>query len=296
MRYNLDSTTLFIRGSFRAASTGLNGGIRTVSTLISHSVPEGRTHRDPGKELRLVAACAGIDNDFFGILTSVPATGLCVLQYDFITVFITADVQKGLKSGTGQVTIIVTSAEGLVDSALLETILVATEAKTEAMLAAGAGVTGTPDDVVIAACEGENRHGSAGRSTGAGRRVREAVLYGIPEALRRSGSSPQDRPAFFIYSRFKGEHWVEWTPENCPYYPCHFPGQRCDFCYCPFYPCRDETLGQWVESSGGGKVWNCARCTLLHEPAVAEYAKKYPGVSLRELKRMRESLPAKKGI
>ena len=24
------------------------------------------------------------------------------------------------------------------------------------------------------------------------------------------------------------------------------------------YPCKDETLGQWVESSNGKKVWNCA--------------------------------------
>jgi len=297
MRYNLNPTTLFIRGSFRAASTGIFGGIRSVSTLISHSVPEGRGHENTEKELGFVAAAAGTADDFFGILTLVPVTCLCVLQYDFITIFITANVHKASDSGNGQIAIIAYSAEGFEDSALLETILVATEAKAEALLAAGTGVTGTPADAVIAACEGGSGHPSAGRATEAGRRVREAVLRGIPEALKRSGDALHyDRPAYFIFSRFKGEHWVEWTPENCQYYPCHFPGQRCDFCYCPFYPCRDETLGQWVESSGGGKVWNCARCMLLHEPAVADYAKKYPGASLRELKQMRDTLPAKKEI
>jgi hypothetical protein len=38
-------------------------------------------------------------------------------------------------------------------------------------------------------------------------------------------------------------HWVEWSPEGCPYYPCHFEGQQCDFCYCPLYPCLDTSLG-----------------------------------------------------
>jgi len=74
------------------------------------------------------------------------------------------------------------------------------------------------------------------------------------------------------------------VPETCPYYPCHFEGQACDFCYCPLYPCRDEGLGEWVESANGGKVWNCAECTLLHEPETAAYLKKYPSAGLDELK------------
>ena len=151
------------------------------------------------------------------------------------------------------------------DSALLETILVATEAKAETMLADGR-YSGTPTDAVIAACEGEVKHRYAGRITEPGRRVRDAVLKGVPEALRRYESGLAQEPAFFIYSRFQGEHWVEWSPHNCPYYPCHFPGQRCDFCYCPFYPCKNEELGEWSPSSSNGQVWNCSRCTLLHEP------------------------------
>ena len=182
------------------------------------------------------------------------------------------------------------------DAALLEIILVAAGAKTEALLASGCGMSGTAADAVIAACEGKVQHHNAGRLTEAGRRVREAVLHGVPEAIRRNANTTgqQDRPAFFIFSRFKGEHWVEWVPEDCQYYPCHFPGQRCDFCYCPFYPCGDESLGQWVESSTSGKVWNCARCTLLHEPVVADYIKKFPGASLNELKRLKGRLPIKK--
>ena len=286
MRYYLDLTTLFIRGAFRAASTGINGGIRNVSTLFNHTVPEDWSHGEPKKELDLVAAGAGMDQDFFGLLTAVPIQNLCILQYDFITVFITAGIRNDAGTeGPGTINIIVYSSEGMEDSALLEMLMVATEAKTGALLEMGR-VSGTPTDAVIAACEGEVRHTYAGRITEPGQRVRDAVLRGVPEALfRYEGAEKRTEPAFFIFSRFNGDHWVEWVKKDCPYYPCHFPGQRCDFCYCPFYPCRDERLGEWSDSSSHGKIWNCTNCTLLHKPAIADYLKKYPDAPLDELVR-----------
>ena len=290
MRYYTDSDTLFIRGSFCAASTGFFGGIHSVSTILSHTVPEGASHRSKEKELEFAAAGAGVGSDFFGLLTGVPARQISVLQYDFITVFIAAGIPENGSSEAAGINIIVCSGEGMEDAALLEAIMVATEAKTEALLTSGYATSGTPADAVIAAYEGPVIHTGAGRNTEVGRRIRKAVLHGILEAGRRSRENDgQDRPSFFIFSRFKGEHWVEWTPGNCPYFPCHFPGQRCDFCYCPFYPCHDETLGQWAESPNGKKVWNCARCTLVHEPPVADYLRQFPEASLKELVRQRKT-------
>ncbi|HAE43530.1 MAG TPA: threonine-phosphate decarboxylase, partial [Clostridiales bacterium] len=58
---------------------------------------------------------------------------------------------------------------------------------------------------------------------------------------------------------------------QCPYYPCHFPGQDCTFCYCPFNPCEDErTGGEWICGSGGRKGWSCMDCCLIHESWVAQ--------------------------
>jgi len=287
MRYYTDSDTLFIRGSFRAASTGVNGGIRSVSTLLNHTLRPDSDAFDAAKELEAAAAGAGIGSDFFGLLTTVPAGQACILQYDFITVFVTAGIRREEPGRAGSVSIIVTSSEGMSDGALLETIMVAAEAKAEALLKLGLPMTGTPADTIIAACEGEERYDSAGRLTDAGKRVREAVLHGIPAALTRNDAGVDaSRPAFFIFSRIKGEHWIEWSPVKCPYYPCHFKRQSCDFCYCPFYPCKDESLGQWAKGSNGRRVWNCAKCTLVHLPAVATYLKKYPGASLAELMRL----------
>ena len=287
MRYYLDSHTLFVRGAFRAASTGVSGGIRSVSTLLNHTVPAGFRCDEPAKELELVTAGAGLGKEFFGLLTAVPVQRTCVLQYDFVTIFVTAGVQEKPGKARGTINIIVSSGEGMEDAALLETIMVATEAKSDALRETGHSISGTPTDAVIAACEGKVTHHYAGRITDVGRLVYETVKRGVAEALARTEGKPgASAPAFFIFSRFKGEHWVEWTPDNCPYYPCHFPGQRCDFCYCPYYPCMDESLGQWTNGSNGGRVWNCAHCTLLHEPRVAAYLHKYPESSLGELVRL----------
>ncbi len=53
---------------------------------------------------------------------------------------------------------------------------------------------------------------------------------------------------------------------TCQYYPCHFNGQDCTFCFCPFYACEDErTGGKWIVASSGNKVWSCENCTYVHQ-------------------------------
>ena len=110
MRYYTESDTLFVRGSFRAASTGINGGIRSVSTLLNHTLVPGRDTADAEKELEITAANAGIGGGYFGLLTAVPAGQACILQYDFITVFITAGIRREGSGSTGTINILITSS------------------------------------------------------------------------------------------------------------------------------------------------------------------------------------------
>jgi len=60
--------------------------------------------------------------------------------------------------------------------------------------------------------------------------------------------------------------------EECEYYPCHFEGQDCAWCFCPFYPCLDErTGGKYGRGKRSGKmVWSCEDCTWIHDPGVAK--------------------------
>jgi adenosylcobinamide hydrolase len=287
MRYTIEKNTLFIRGSFRATGAVISGHIRSVSTIFYHNISPEQAGTTPEKELEIVAARAGIGRDYVGLITPVPLQNLCVLQYDFITVFITAGIRSGTGGDFATINILTCSRQGMSDEALNDTIHVATDAKSEALQGFGSSISNAHTGSIIAACEGKEEHHGASRLTETGKRVYSAVRYGIQEALKRfEGATHQSRPSFFIFSSFKGEHWIDWTPEDCPYYPCHFAGQRCDFCYCPLYPCRDESLGQWVESSNGRKVWNCSQCTLLHEPEVAEYLKQHPDALKAELLRV----------
>lgn len=287
MRYFLRNQTLFLRGQFRAAGTGSPGGLAQVSTIVLHTAPGGRDLPGPPRELEHVIRREGFSPGYFGLLTEARPAHLCVLQYDFLTLFVYAG-GPGRDAGLPvPVSMIMYSREGMTDAALMESIMTGTAARAEALHALDRPFLGDPADGIVAACEGEVVHQRAGAGSGAGERIRSAVLSGIPEALaRQEGRVARDRPSFFIFSRYRGDHWAEWLPEECPYYPCHFPGQRCDFCYCPFYPCGDESLGQWVKSSSGnGPVWNCSGCTLLHETPAADYLLDHPEAALAELKR-----------
>jgi len=290
MRYYYTKNTLYIRGSFRAASTGVDGGLRQVSTLINHTVDVNYPAENPLEDIRSLAHRHNYSDDVFGLLTAVWMQDLCILQFDYITVFVTAGVSNPNPDPTKPhtINIIVTSDEGFSDQALLETIITATEAKAHALRLLGRDFTGTTSDAVIVASEGEIKHTYAGTFTEPGKRIYQSVLKGVMEAVKRhEGTIPVTSPSYFIYSRYENTGWFEWKKDGCPYYPCHgLENQACDFCYCPFYPCKDETLGEWIDSSSSelGKLWACSNCLLNHNPKRAEYLKNHPDISFEEFK------------
>ena len=286
MKYYLRNSTLFIRGAFRAASTGPLGGIGNVSTLlVCRAVKPSGTADEQVIENRVSAE--GLPREYFGLVTDSAIGHLCVLQYDFISVFIFGRPVAEPGGTSDTVHIVIYSGEGFSDAALLGAIMTGAEAKSEVLSAAGHGCSGAPGDRMIVASEGAVIHADSDSGTEAGKRIRECVRFGMSRTSREAG--PGKRPALYVFSRFGEGHFAEWTPEQCPYYPCHFEGQRCDYCYCPFYPCGDEELGQYVTGSNGREVWNCSRCGLLHTPRIADYLKRNPEASVKELKKLKKS-------
>lgn len=63
-----------------------------------------------------------------------------------------------------------------------------------------------------------------------------------------------------------------WIGSNtsCDYYPCHFKGQDCTFCFCPFYPCNDTDLGCTIKGRHGD-VWSCSDCLFIHRTEVCRF-------------------------
>lgn len=311
MRYTVKQNTLFIRGNFRAASTGVGGGIGDVATVFNHTVPMDFNHDNPQNYLNSVAKDAGFGDDFYGLLTAVSMKNLCIFTYGYITVFVTAgagnpnpDVPAIPASSRPRskpeserytphtINIIVHSREPFTDSALLETIITATEAKADALSSLGRDYFGTTTDEVVVICdraddESANTpadtavgggvaasvrvHEYAGTLTDCGSKVYLCVKNGVIEALRRhEGDVAAKEPSFFVVSTMSGLNITEWKP-YCEFYPCHFRGQSCKLCYCPFYPCGDEELGDWITASDGSPVWSCKRCLLNHYKEVAHF-------------------------
>lgn len=69
---------------------------------------------------------------------------------------------------------------------------------------------------------------------------------------------------------FKALNGLYGPTYECKYYPCHFEGQDCSFCYCPFYPCLICDFGEIKVSSSGNYIWSCKDCNWIHEKKNAE--------------------------
>lgn len=70
------------------------------------------------------------------------------------------------------------------------------------------------------------------------------------------------------YEKFLNGEIKHGPNRDCEFYPCHWDGQYCDFCYCPFYPCGDSsTGGEWIK---GKNVWNCKECMWVHKKETIE--------------------------
>ena len=70
------------------------------------------------------------------------------------------------------------------------------------------------------------------------------------------------------YEKFLNGEIAHGPNRECEYYPCHYDGQYCDFCYFPFYPGGDSsTGGEWIKGKG---IWNCKNCLWLHDKESVE--------------------------
>ncbi|MDD1729859.1 MAG: adenosylcobinamide amidohydrolase [Methanospirillum sp.] len=295
MRYYPGTGSLMVRGTFRACSTGPTGGIRNVTSLLFHQVLPLDL---PGNEQNIWNAAYRnglLPSQTFGLLLPGQSVTYSVFRFDEVTIFIGAgynpeasgvDELTTGKTGwvPGFISIICTIDSKLTDQELLTALVAITEAR---MSVPGENGFCSPleSGVIIGAENTDRKRENSHRDWN--RKIREAIRYGISRL--QDNTSPREipqtprEPSFYIHSTIGGDRWVEWQKGICPYYPCHYKGQRCDFCYCPLYPCEDETLGEWTDGSHG-RVWSCAPCTLNHQPAVVRHLRRNPEASHIELK------------
>jgi len=305
MRYYLSDETLIIRGAFRACSTGYDGGIRSVTSLLTHPVTPSEY---PGDEQQISNAAyrKGLSPEAtFGHLIPARILQHAVYRFDQVTVFITAGVNT--RNASNQEThnsaetpdyairIICTINDNLTEGDLLTALVAVSEVERDAFGNSEICSNWDRTGVIIGAIEtGTPLSGSHVSWLG---KLRDAVRYGVEDTIEHFSKSPDHsgvRPSFHIHTTIGGDRWIEWHKGGCPYYPCHFKGQRCDLCYCPLYPCEDESLGEWTTGSrSAGRVWSCAPCTLNHQPSVVKHLRRNPEASISELKSLLLHFPSK---
>ncbi|MGW1093674.1 adenosylcobinamide amidohydrolase [Streptomyces sp. NPDC002596] len=182
------------------SSAVLGGGIGMREWILNAQVPGGYPRLDPDRHLAEIAAAEALTGPGAGLMTAADVTAYTVADDEGVTATATtglgvrgwaADPAAGHSGplAPGTVNIVVTVPVALSDAALVNAVATATEAKVQALLAAGLDCSGTPTDAVCIASP-EPGPGAAGepfagpRSTW-GSRLARAVHTAVREGALR---------------------------------------------------------------------------------------------------------------
>jgi adenosylcobinamide hydrolase len=296
VRYYVKDTTLVVKGDFDGLSTGINGGRRRVRAIINHEVSKDFDHSDPVAYMDAVASKLGVECPCFYFLTAVYMENLCVVRDQQVTAFVTAGVSNPCQV-PGTINMILVVHGRMSEGALASAVITTTEAKAKALFEMGFDFTGTTTDAVAVLSEelrtdvcGPVFFEYSGTGTDIGQSIYRCVKKGVEEGIKRQHAlvGENHRSRMFVYAiSDEGPYWIEFPRDKggkCEYYPCHFEGQDCTYCYCPLYPCEDPELGEWIKSSRGCPVWTCKDCTLLHKKRAVDHLAKHPEAGVGDLK------------
>lgn len=177
-----------------ASTAAVGGGIGLRSWVLNAQVPLNYTRTDLARHVQELAAAAGCTGPGVGLLTAASLDRPGVAVDDGVTCTATvgvstptwaasADAEVGAPVA-GTINLVVELPVRLGDGALLNAVLTATEAKTQALLEHGVPGTGTASDAVCIVCppEGPGEPFAGPRSRWGARLARAvhgAVLAGL---------------------------------------------------------------------------------------------------------------------
>ncbi len=187
MKWRVVDDTLIVEGKFYAISSGVLGGWGYVNYLFNHTV-KNTDLWNPAEYIKTVANRFHM-NTYFGLLTAVPMKKLAVVKEKDVTVFTTAGVENPneTKQNFGTINIIIVVDAYLKKSAMINSVITATEAKTMALFEEGYNFTGTSTDAVIVSstCKKDKIYEYAGASSTLGKMIWECVKEAVKESLSK---------------------------------------------------------------------------------------------------------------
>ncbi|MBN1133972.1 MAG: adenosylcobinamide amidohydrolase [Methanosarcinaceae archaeon] len=194
MKYQIKDNTLVIEGRFEAISSGLKGGRGRAGCLFNHEVQPDFDNYDPLEYLENLAGFLDVKPPYFGLLTAVSMDNLCVMKDDYLTTFVTAGITHPSVfrvNRVGTINIILVVDGILSESAMVGTIITATEAKGLALMEMGYDFLGTTTDAVILAYQNVSGPSIeyAGSYTEFGEKIMGTVLMGVKEGIKNTEQS-----------------------------------------------------------------------------------------------------------
>lgn len=193
---------------FRMISSGVaGGGIGPREWVLNAQVPASYSRTDPAEHIAELGAALGLAGEGVGLLTAASVPDVVQREDGGVWAAVTVGLRvptwaaapadpAGPKPLTawapGTINIIVSVPVPLRDAAYVNAVMTATEAKTQAVLAAGFGATGTASDAICVAAPvaGEPADFAGPRSLW-GARIARAVHSAVHTgALRCREGSP----------------------------------------------------------------------------------------------------------
>ncbi|MEU9845018.1 adenosylcobinamide amidohydrolase [Actinomadura sp. NPDC048032] len=186
------------RGHRMISSAMLGGGIGPARWVLNAQVPGAYARTDPVAHLAELAAAAGLEGPGVGMLTAAPVARTVRRDGEGVRVSATVGLRvptwAAAPAGTpdpelaplegdgtpawkpGTINIVVAVPVGMSDAALVNAVVTATEAKTQALLEAGFPCTGTASDAIcVAAATGGTPEVFAGPRSTWGARIARTV-------------------------------------------------------------------------------------------------------------------------
>jgi adenosylcobinamide amidohydrolase len=177
-----------------ASSASVGGGLGLRSWIINAQVPLRYERRDIAAHVAEMAAALGCRGDGVGLLTAASLEHPGAAEDGGVAASATVGISKPTwaadrddavsASAPGTINIVLDVPVRLTDAALLNLLVTATEAKTQALLERGVPGTGTASDAVCAVClpSGEAEVFGGPRSPW-GARAARAVHAAVAEGL-----------------------------------------------------------------------------------------------------------------
>ena len=170
----------------------LGGGFVFAKFILNHHVHKDYDHGSPDDDLQKVVHQLGINENAVGMMTAVDLENASVTSQGFVTAVVTGGVSNAVASG-GTINIILLVDANLSDAAMVNAVIVATEAKTLALRDLNIRsrksteiATGTSTDSIVIACTGRGEVIKyAGPATSPGECIGLATREAVREAIIR---------------------------------------------------------------------------------------------------------------